>query len=151
MYRKYLQINKRIINLPTMLTCNPNNLLIDEIKSSFLLTDPISFSSESTRDVFYSSLDFFKFTIFKEIISDLSSGVNQLPINPSLVNEYLFFYAFNNPSNKVGLNDMMYKDQHRPLKKGITSMLRLHSTGAVAMPVDVRLQILASSRDVIHS
>lgn len=134
-----------------MLTCNPNNLLIDEIKSSFLLTDPISFSSESTRDVFYSSLDFFKFTIFKEIISDLSSGVNQLPINPSLVNEYLFFYAFNSPSNKVGLNDMMYKDQHRPLKKGITSMLRLHSTGAVAMPVDVRLQILASSRDVIHS
>ena len=30
-------------------------------------------------------------------------------------------------------------------------MLRLHATGAVAMPVEVRLQILASSRDVIHS
>jgi heme/copper-type cytochrome/quinol oxidase subunit 2 len=30
-------------------------------------------------------------------------------------------------------------------------MLRLHSTGAVAMPIEVRLQVLASSRDVIHS
>ena len=30
-------------------------------------------------------------------------------------------------------------------------MLRLHATGAVALPIEVRLQILASSRDVIHS
>lgn len=151
MYRKYIQTNKRIINLPTFLTCNPNNLLIDEIKSSFLLIDPISYSSEATRDFFYSSLDYFKFTIYKQLIADLSSGISHLPINQSLVNEYLFFYAFNNPSQKVGLRDLLYRDQHRPLKKGITNMLRLHSTGAVAMPVDVRLQILASSRDVIHS
>ena len=37
------------------------------------------------------------------------------------------------------------------MRKGVNSMLRLHATGAVAMPVEVRLQILASSRDVIHS
>ena len=30
-------------------------------------------------------------------------------------------------------------------------MIRLHATGAVAMPVEIRLQVLASSRDVIHS
>lgn len=30
-------------------------------------------------------------------------------------------------------------------------MLRLHATGAIGMPIEVRLQILASSRDVIHS
>ena len=30
-------------------------------------------------------------------------------------------------------------------------MLRLHATGAVAMPIEIRLQVLASSRDVIHS
>ena len=46
---------------------------------------------------------------------------------------------------------MLYKNQHRPLRKGINSMLRLHATGAVAMPIEVRLQILASSKDVIHS
>ena len=30
-------------------------------------------------------------------------------------------------------------------------MLRFHATGAIAMPIEIRLQILASSRDVIHS
>jgi hypothetical protein len=45
----------------------------------------------------------------------------------------------------------LFKNQHRPLRKGITNMLRLHSTGAVAMPIELRLRILASSRDVIHS
>jgi heme/copper-type cytochrome/quinol oxidase subunit 2 len=37
------------------------------------------------------------------------------------------------------------------MRKGITNMLRLHGTGAVALPIELRLQILASSRDVIHS
>jgi len=151
LYRKYLQTNKKLINLPNYLTANINNTLIDEVKSSFLLVDPISYSSEITRDFFYSSLPFFKFLIFKSIISDLTLKISNLPINTSLLNEYLFFYSFNTPSTKTNLNDLLYKDQHRPLKKNITSMLRLHGTGAIAMPVDVRLQILASSRDVIHS
>jgi len=30
-------------------------------------------------------------------------------------------------------------------------MVRLHATGAVAMPIEMRIQILASSKDVIHS
>jgi heme/copper-type cytochrome/quinol oxidase subunit 2 len=45
----------------------------------------------------------------------------------------------------------LFKNQFRPLRKGVTNMLRLHATGAIAVPIEVRLQILASSRDVIHS
>ena len=30
-------------------------------------------------------------------------------------------------------------------------MIRLHATGAIALPCEIRLQILASSKDVIHS
>lgn len=30
-------------------------------------------------------------------------------------------------------------------------MIRLHATGAIAMPIEIRLHILASSKDVIHS
>ena len=45
----------------------------------------------------------------------------------------------------------LYKNTYRPMRKGISSMLRLHATGAVALPTEVRLQLLASSRDVIHS
>jgi hypothetical protein len=64
----------------------------------------------------------------------------------------LFFYFLdNNYSNKLGNNQDLFKSQYRPLKKGISNMLRLHGTGAVALPIEIRLQILASSRDVIHS
>jgi len=37
------------------------------------------------------------------------------------------------------------------MKKGVTNMIRLHATGAIAMPIEIRLHILASSKDVIHS
>ena len=45
----------------------------------------------------------------------------------------------------------LQKNQYRPMRKGITSMVRLHATGAVALPTEIRIHILASSKDVIHS
>ena len=44
-----------------------------------------------------------------------------------------------------------FKNQYRPMRKGINNLLRLHATGAIAIPTEVRLQMLASSKDVIHS
>jgi len=78
--------------------------------------------------------------------------VRNLPINLKLVNEYLFFHFLDQP-NSLGLGDResMRKSQFKPLKKGITNMMRLQGTGAVAMPIEIRLQVLASSKDVIHS
>jgi len=154
LYRKYLQTSKRLISLPTYCTVNKNNSLIDEIKSAFLLSNPTVYSGEASRDFVYASSQFFKFILFKPLLLNVVNSldnVNNLPLNTSLITEYLFFYVMGLNSNKLGSNDLLYKDQHRPLKKNITSMLRLHGTGAIAMPVDVRLQILASSRDVIHS
>jgi heme/copper-type cytochrome/quinol oxidase subunit 2 len=37
------------------------------------------------------------------------------------------------------------------MRKGVSNMIRLHATGAIAMPIEIRIQILASSKDVIHS
>jgi hypothetical protein len=37
------------------------------------------------------------------------------------------------------------------MKKGVSNMIKLHATGAVAMPTETRLHLLASSKDVIHS
>ncbi len=37
------------------------------------------------------------------------------------------------------------------MKKGVSNMIKLHATGAIAMPIEVRLHLLASSKDVIHS
>jgi heme/copper-type cytochrome/quinol oxidase subunit 2 len=37
------------------------------------------------------------------------------------------------------------------MKKGITNMVRLHTTEAVSIPIEIRVHLLASSKDVIHS
>jgi hypothetical protein len=41
--------------------------------------------------------------------------------------------------------------QYQPLKKGIVNMIRIQADKAVAMPTDTRIQILAVSKDIIHS
>ena len=45
----------------------------------------------------------------------------------------------------------LLRNQYRPMKKGVSNMVKLHATGAVAMPIETRLHLLASSKDVIHS
>lgn len=152
LYRQYLEKNNRIINLPKTFTISPNNSLLDEIRSSFLLIDPITYSSEYSREFYYTSLEYFKFIVFKDFALKLNEKISTIPLNTSLINEYLFFYlSLNLNSNKIGNNHELYKSQFKPLKKGISNMLRLQGTGAVAMPIEIRLQILASSKDVIHS
>ena len=151
-YRQYFENKHRIIALPKVLTANPQHPLVRELKASFLFIDPTTYNSEYSREVYYNSLDYFKFMILKEWLLQLDQRLNALPINTNLVNNYLFYYFFTPyKSSSVGANVDLYKSQFRPLKKGITSMLRLQGTGAVAMPIEIRLQILASSKDVIHS
>jgi hypothetical protein len=147
MYRQLLSVNDKLINLPFYLTNNTANPLISEIKSAFLLIDPIVYNNECSRDIIYSSLAFFNFNVLRSM---LRSSADTLNIN--WVSDYLFFYFFNeNWDMKLGNNGDLFKSQHRPMRKGITNMLRLHATGAIAMPIEIRLQILASSKDIIHS
>jgi hypothetical protein len=54
-------------------------------------------------------------------------------------------------NTNLNKNNDFFKNQYRPMKKGIVNMIRLHATGAIAMPTEIRLHILASSKDVIHS
>jgi hypothetical protein len=65
---------------------------------------------------------------------------------------YLINLLFNYTNKNIFLeNAELYKNQYRPMRKGITNMIRLHATGAMALPIEIRLQVLASSKDVIHS
>ena len=152
LYRQMLERRNKIVELPLQLRATPKHPLIAEIKSSFLLIDPITYNSEYSREVYYNSLSYFKFMMFKEWTLELNKKVRNLPINLKLVNEYLFFHFLDQP-NTIGMGDResMRKSQFKPLKKGITNMMRLQGTGAVAMPIEIRLQVLASSKDVIHS
>jgi len=147
LYREFFSNNNKIINLPFYLTNNPANPLINEVKASFLFIDPINHNNEYSRDVYFSSLNFFNFTVLKSFLSTYTDFLNL-----NLVTNYLFYYFFNNNSvNSLQYNSELYKNQYRPMRKGITNMIRLHATGAIAMPIEIRIQVLASSKDVIHS
>ena len=148
LYRVYLEKAYAVEQLPQTLCSTPNNPLLRELKSSFLLSDPANFGSEFSRDLLYTAAPYFKFLYLKSIVE---SAADSTPINTNFLSNYAFFYLFSTDSTKLGQNSELHKSQFRPLKKGISSMLRLHSTGAVAMPIEIRLQVLASSRDVIHS
>lgn len=146
-YREFLSNTNKIINLPFYLTSSPSNPLINEIKASFLYIDPIIHNNEYSRDLYYNSLNFFNFTVMKSFLTTYADFINL-----NLINDYLFYYFFNNNSvNTLKNNSELYKNQFRPMRKGISNMVRLHATGAIAMPIEIRLQILASSKDVIHS
>jgi hypothetical protein len=121
--------------------------LINEIKASFLFSDPIIYNNEYSRDVYYNSLNFFNYTILKSYLFNYSNFLNL-----NFITDYLFYYFFNNNfSNSLQSNSELYKNQYRPMRKGISNMIRLHATGAIALPIEMRVQILASSKDVIHS
>jgi len=151
LYRQFFENSLQVPNLPKHLCATPNNSIITEVKSSFLFVDPVNYSSEYSRDYIYTTAPYFKFAYLKSAAQSISNKIDSLPINTSMLTNYTLFYFFNSETNNLGRNQDLYKDQYRPLKKGISSMLRLHATGAVAMPIEIRLQVLASSRDVIHS
>jgi hypothetical protein len=53
---------------------------------------------------------------------------------------------------KIGVcKQPVLTSQYQPLKKGVVNMIRIQADKAVAMPTDTRIQILAVSKDIIHS
>jgi hypothetical protein len=151
LYRQYLENSHSLIYLPNNLCATPNNPLLNELKASLRFTDPATYSSEYSRELLYTSNAYFKLSFIQNLIGLANDYSQLLPLNSSLLTNYTLFYFFGSEAQAIGNNSELLKSQFRPLKKGISSMLRLHATGAIAMPVEIRLQILASSRDVIHS
>ena len=146
LYRSYLRNQGITLYLPSYLTANPTNPLLLEIKKTFPLVEPTTFNSEVSRDFLYQQVNFIKFSIVKDLMHLTST------YSPVTFNNYLFFYCFGDKTPQtIGNNSELFKNQYRPMKKGVTNMIRLHATGAIAMPIEIRLHILASSKDVIHS
>lgn len=151
LYRHLIEKRNHTVFLPKSLTTSPQNPILMELKSSFRFIDPTVFTSESTRDLYYTSLSYFNFLIVRDLLNFVHRTIPHLPINTSALDNFFFYFFNTSNSNKAGLNAELYKNQFRPLRKGITNMLKLHGTGAIAMPIETRIQILASSKDVIHS
>jgi hypothetical protein len=150
-YRSYFNSKGYVANLPSYLAASPSNPLLEEVKSGYGFIDPVVFSSESLREQLYYNSNFIKFSLVKDMLHNSNDYIDKLGLNLSGLNNYLFFYMFGFNNADIGKNSELFKSQYRPKKKGVTNMIRLQATGAIAMPIEIRLHILASSRDVIHS
>jgi hypothetical protein len=150
-YRQLFLKKNFKLNLPDYLLSSPKNPILEELQRVYTFNDPINFSSEISRDIFYQNINVLKFLIIKDFILLLNNNLSTLPLNLNILNNYLFYYLFNTSGTSIDGNLSLYKDQYRPMKKGVTNMIKLHATGAIAMPIEIRLHILASSKDVIHS
>jgi len=139
LYRQYLKAKGSTLYLPNDLVSNPANPLYVELKNSLPLLDPSTFSSEISREYLYTSTSFFQ-----------TNALNGLLNSEALSYPLFYLFGANKPAS-IGSNAELFKNQYRPMRKGITNMVRLHATGAVALPTEIRLHILASSKDVIHS
>jgi len=81
LYRQYFAANSSLIHLPKILTANPQNPLLKELKSSYVFLDPITYTNEFSRDFYYHSLNFFKFIVFRDTLVNLAKTTEYLPIN----------------------------------------------------------------------
>jgi hypothetical protein len=135
------------------MTASPSNPLVNEISKGYGYIDPTSFSSELSREVMYSDLNYVKLNLLVDLYKQVNYTINNnVGINTSFLNNYLFKYLLGSDNSEaLGKNQELLKNQYRPMKKGVTNMIKLQATGAIAMPIEIRLHILASSRDVIHS
>lgn len=97
------------------------------VKSSDIRSELLSIFSNNTPN----------FDNYKSIILNLNlfNAINRYLLDGTVVDQF----------------DPLLKNQYQPSRKGISNMIRLHATGAIALPIETRLQVLASSKDVIHS
>lgn len=114
------------------LLASPTNPIYEEIYHFSNYSDPSTISREHLQELFYQNLNLLRALGLK----DASKYFSILNIGDL---------------NSLKPNLSLYKNQYRPMKKGVTNMVKLHATGAIAMPIEVRLHLLASSKDVIHS
>jgi hypothetical protein len=153
-YRSLFASKAQVIGLPDSLSSTPNNKLLLELRAS------LGFANVNDMTPAYASTKFDK-------LGNSFNGLNgnQLdqfqhylasatPLNLNPVINFTKFYL-------GGLKNTFYEDtqtapqllksQYRPMRKGVSNMVRLQATSAIAMPTEMRLHILASSKDVIHS
>jgi hypothetical protein len=152
LYRHFYKAKTNSFTIPKSLTVSTNNNLLNEIKSSYSFIDPTTYSSEVTRELLYQNNNFLHYSFLRDFLKTTNTLFYNVPLNFDLLNNY-FIHLFGYTENygKVEGNNDLYKSQYRPMRKGITNMIRLQATNAIAMPTEIRLHILASSKDVIHS
>jgi hypothetical protein len=137
---------------PEYFIASPKNPLLIELKDLVPFSNSLAISSESSRELFYHHSSLFNVSLIYDFISLFNYNSSGLPFNINFITNYLLLYFSGYTNiNSVGNDVELLRNQYRPMRKGVSNMVKLHATGAVAMPIETRLHILASSKDVIHS
>jgi hypothetical protein len=145
-YRKYFEFSSKIISLPTSLIANTNNPLVKEFQSLYESNTLTLNDLNYKRDIYFNLSTQFS-TLFY-LTNSFETYLNHFKTKLSYKKFYLDLFG---NYNDIFKNTKQFKSNYKPLKRGISNMIRLHASGAIAMPTEIRLQLLASSRDVIHS
>jgi hypothetical protein len=152
LYKSFFSNKTGSYALPKSLSVVPNSSLVRDIKATYSFIEPATYSSESTREFLYQNPGYIYFTFVKDFIKVINDLNYQMPLNINAISNYfIYLMGSKNPKSYLGGNQELYKSQYRPMRKGVINMIRLQATNAVAMPIEIRLHILASSKDVIHS
>jgi hypothetical protein len=124
-----------------------------ELKDLTPFIDPVALSVESSRNLHYYHSSVFNTSLLHSLFSNVNYNLGGLPLNTNFITNYLLAYLVGNSDvyTNSNVNNELLRNQYRPMRKGVSNMIKLHATGAVAMPIETRLHILASSKDVIHS
>jgi hypothetical protein len=140
--------------LPEFFATSPSSKLLLELKSLFMYVDPITFRSELRRELLLQKSMLLQYDLQSEFAKIFTNLSYSLPFNLKLANNFITYYFLipnTNLYSDVASKEYLFKSQYKPMRKGITNMIRLQATNAIAMPTEIRLHILASSKDVIHS
>lgn len=152
LYRQYFTSKGFKMILPDYFKSSPTHPLLSELRTLVPSTDPINLSSESSRDLFYHHSSLFNTSLVHNMLSVFNYNSTGLPLNLNFFTKYVLTYFTGTAGTSNLSNDTeLLRNQYRPMKKGVSNMIKLHATGAVAMPIETRLHLLASSKDVIHS
>jgi hypothetical protein len=154
LYRVFLKNKSLSTVLPEFFSTSINSKLLVELKSLFSYIDPITLRSEISRELLLQNTLLLKYDLAENFSKLVSKSLYKLPINLEFINTGVSYFAptsLLNLQTDLGLKETFFKSQYQPMRKGITNMIRLQATNAIAMPTEIRLHILASSKDVIHS
>jgi len=149
-----LNSKAQVVGLPDSLVASPTNKLLLELRASLGFVDTNSLNAVNNYNSFNSDGNTFtdNTSAKSSLLQHYITSAVPLNLNPML--NFGKFYLNTTKSNfyqDTQFAPQLLKSQYKPMRKGITNMVRLQATSAIAMPTEMRLHILASSKDVIHS
>jgi len=93
LYRTFLRFNEMDACTSNYLVASPRNTLLREVKYAFPFYDPSSYSSEVSREFFYTNTNFLKLSLLNQALKVSINLWNYTGIKVDYLSNYLFFYV----------------------------------------------------------